>query len=170
MRERVTARVILMDPHGRILLMKGRLPSDPDAPGAWFTVGGGVEIGESILEAAAREIAEETGFLDAVLGPVVWYGEGTYYDRKRRPLVVKESYVVAHCAGGETSRDGWQPLERELVDDIRWWTLDDLIACPEDVYPLGLADMLPDILAGRYPSEPLTIRFRSAQADQDPPA
>ncbi|HEX7759883.1 MAG TPA: NUDIX domain-containing protein [Caulobacteraceae bacterium] len=167
MRERVTARVILLDPQRRILLMKGRLPSDPDGPGAWFTVGGGVEAGETILEAAAREIVEETGFLDAVLGPVVWYGEGTYHDRKRRPFVVKESYVVAHSAGGETSRDGWQPLEHELVDDIRWWTLEELIACAEDVYPLDLAKMLPDILEGRYPAEPLPIRFRDSQTRED---
>ena len=54
MKERLTARVLLLDPEDRILLMKGRLPSDPDAPGAWFTVGGGIEPGES-LEMDARE-------------------------------------------------------------------------------------------------------------------
>ena len=167
MRERITARVILMDPQRRVLLMKGRLPSDPEAPGAWFTVGGGVEAGETILEAAAREIVEETGFRDAVLGPVVWYGEGVYHDRKRRPFVVKESYVVARCAGGDLSRDGWQPLERELVDDIRWWTLEDLAACREDIYPLDLVRMLPDILEGRYPDTPLPVRFRYTLPDEE---
>jgi len=167
MRERVAARVILLDPRGRILLMKGRLPSDPDAPGAWFTVGGGLEPGETVLQAAAREIVEETGFQDAVLGPVVWYSEEILYDRKRRPLVVKQSYVVARCGGGEVSRDGWQPLERELVDDIRWWTLGDLIACPEDVYPVGLAERLPDILDGRYPPEPLILARLGAATPQD---
>jgi 8-oxo-dGTP pyrophosphatase MutT (NUDIX family) len=157
MRERVTARVILLDPDNRILLMKGRLPSDPDAPGAWFTVGGGVEEGESILQAAAREIFEETGFTDVELGPVVWYGEGIVYDRKRRPLVLKASYVVARCAGGEPSRAGWQPLESELVDDIRWWTLGDLRACPDDIYPDTLLDLLPDVIAGRYSAEPIGV-------------
>ena len=32
-RERLTARVVLLDPSGRLLLMKGRLPSRPNAPG-----------------------------------------------------------------------------------------------------------------------------------------
>ncbi|MGA0599423.1 NUDIX domain-containing protein [Caulobacter sp. KR2-114] len=170
MRERHTARVILLDADDRILLMKGRLPSDPGAPGAWFTVGGGLEAGESVLEAAAREIAEETGFTDAVLGPVVWYGEGIVYDRKRRPLVLKASYVVARCAGGEPSRAGWQPLESELVDDIRWWTLADLRACADDIYPDTLLELLPDVMAGRYPAEPLTVFVAERQPLTEDPA
>jgi 8-oxo-dGTP pyrophosphatase MutT (NUDIX family) len=152
--------VILLDPADRILLLKGRLPSDPTGPGAWYTVGGGVEDGETIHHAAAREIVEETGLTDAVLGPLVAYGEGVHYDRKRRPLVVKESYVLARTAGGALSRAGWQPLERELVDDMRWFTLGELRALDEDVYPLGLADMLPPLIAGELPAEPMPIRWR----------
>jgi len=173
MRERITARVILLDPANRILLMKGRLPSAPDAPGAWFTIGGGVEDGEGLFEAAAREILEETGFTDAVLGPVVWYGEGIVYDRKRRPLVLKASYIVARCAGGEPSRAGWQPLESELVDDIRWWALDELRACPEDIYPGTLLDLLPEVMAGRYPAEPIAVfvaAMKSPPAPSEEPA
>jgi 8-oxo-dGTP pyrophosphatase MutT (NUDIX family) len=145
-RERLTARVLLLDPQGNILLMKGRLPSDPTAPGAWFTVGGGVEPGEDLAEAATREIREETGFTDAVLGPVLWEGEQIHYDRKGRPVRVKERYMVARCAGGEPATDGWQALEREFVDDIRWWTLADLVACQEPVYPPDLAARLTKLL------------------------
>lgn len=142
MRERLTARVLLFDPAGRILLMKGRLPSDPGAPGAWFTVGGGVEPGESLAAAASREIIEETGFRDAEVGPVAWSGEQVLHDRKGRPVLFQESYLIARCAGGEPSRDGWQALEREFVDDIAWWTLADLQATSEPVFPPGLADKL----------------------------
>ena len=158
MRERHTARVLLVDPQGRILLMKGRLPGDPEAPHVWFTVGGGVEAGETTHAAAAREIVEETGLGDARLGPVVWTGEAMLHDRKRRPVHFKEAYVVAWTQGGELSRDGWRPLEREFVDDLRWWTLGELQATPEQIYPEGLADLLPDVLAGRFAAEPLVIR------------
>jgi 8-oxo-dGTP pyrophosphatase MutT (NUDIX family) len=146
MRERLTARVLLLDPQGRILLMKGRLPSDPTAPGAWFTVGGGVEPGETLGDAALREIREETGFQDASVGPVLWEGEQIHHDRKGRPVRVLERFMVARCAGGEPGREGWQALELEFVDDIRWWTQAELSACAEPVFPSDLAERLAEIL------------------------
>ena len=146
MKERLTARVLLLDADDRILLMKGRLPSDPTAPGAWFTVGGGVEPGEGLAAAAAREIREETGFTDAVIGPVLWEGEQIHHDRKGRPVRVLEHFMLARCGGGAPSVDGWQALENEFVDDIRWWTLGDLIACREPVFPTDLAERLAKLL------------------------
>jgi 8-oxo-dGTP pyrophosphatase MutT (NUDIX family) len=158
MRERRTTRVLLFDQDGRILLMRGRQPSAPDAPPVWYTVGGGAEPGETIHETAVREIFEETGLGDARLGAVVWYGEWVLLDRKQRPVLFKEHYIVAHTAGGELSRAGWQPLEHEFVDDVRWWRLDELRLAEETIYPEGLAELLPDVLAGRFPPEPLVIR------------
>ena len=160
MRESLRARVILLDGEGRILLMKGRLPSDPTAPGAWFTVGGGVDPGETLAQAAAREIVEETGLTDARLGPVVAYGETVYPDGDNEPLLFKQTYFVAWTAGGATSRDGWLPHEHDLVDDMRWWTVADLAACREAVYPLELRAMLPDLVAGRLPATPIVIAYR----------
>jgi 8-oxo-dGTP pyrophosphatase MutT (NUDIX family) len=145
-RERLTARVLLLDPQDRILLMKGRLPSDPAAPGAWFTVGGGVEAGETLAQAAVREIREETGFTVSDVGPVLWEGEQIHHDRKGRPVLIKERFMAARCDGGVPGREGWQALEREFVDDIRWWTLADLAACKEPVFPRDLAARLAGVL------------------------
>ena len=152
---RPTARVLLLDATDRILLMNGRLPGNPDRDGAWFTVGGGLEPGETWLQAAAREIVEETGITQFELGPIVWSREGPL-DIPHR-VWFDERYVVARCEGGEPTRGGWQALEHELIDDIRWWTHGDLAATRDRVFPGGLAARLPDILAGRYPAEPLAI-------------
>lgn len=153
--ERLTARVLLLDRSDRILLMKGRLPGRPDGPGSWFTVGGGVEPGETLLEAAAREILEETGITEFQLGPIVWSREGVM--RMPEPHLFRESYVLARCDGGEPDRRGWNALERELIDDIRWWTHQELLTTTDRVFPPGLAERLEDILAGRFPDTPLAI-------------
>ncbi|MFA5601317.1 MAG: NUDIX domain-containing protein [Phenylobacterium sp.] len=158
MRERLTARVLLFDPADRLLLMKGRLPSDPAGPGAWFTIGGGAEPGESVREAAAREVVEETGFAGVELGPVIWRRTATYRMAEGEPVLFLEHYFVARCAGGEPCRDAWQAHEHELVDDIRWWALPELIATPEPVYPRDIRRLAPDAAAGRWPTEPLIIR------------
>ena len=150
-RQRLTARVLLLDPLDRILLMKGRLPSDPTAPGAWFTIGGGVEPGEDLMQAAAREIIEETGLTDFELGPVLWRGEQLLRDRKQRPVRFLEHFILARCPGGEPSRAGWQALEREFVDDIRWWTQIDLAEITEPVFPRDLVSRLAELPA-RKPS------------------
>jgi 8-oxo-dGTP pyrophosphatase MutT (NUDIX family) len=141
-RVRPTARVLLLDGENRILLMKGRLPSSPSAPGAWFTVGGGIEAGESLYEAAAREVLEETGLTGVELGEVAWCGEVTLLDRKRRPVLFQDTFILARCACGEVSRSGWQALEREFVDDMRWWTLDELETTAESIWPVDLAARL----------------------------
>lgn len=156
--ERPTARVLLLDPRDRILLLKGRLPNALGGPGAWFTVGGGVEAGETFEDAASREILEETGIADAVIGPVVWLREGVL--EIPQPMLFKECYLVARCAGAEPSRDGWNALERDLIDDVRWWTLGELELTTDGVFPPGLAHRLPPILAGQFPAEPERIPWR----------
>jgi len=155
---RPSARVLLFDPRDRILLMKGRLPGAPANAGAWFTIGGGVEPGESFEAAAAREILEETGIADFQLGPVVWLREGVM--RLPKPTLIVERYVVARCEEAEPVRDGWNAVERQLIDDIRWWALQDLADTAEPVFPPGLASRLPPIAAGRFPAEPVPIPWR----------
>src|SRR6266576_3526512 len=105
-RERLTARVLLFDAKGRILLMKGRLSSQPDRAGEWFTIGGGVEAGETLEQAVRREIAEESGIEEVELGPVVWRRDLALHDRRGEPVVFREHYVVARCEGAEPDRAG----------------------------------------------------------------
>ena len=159
MRHRITVRVLLFDPTDRILLMKGRLPHRRDGPGAWFTVGGGAEPGETLRQCALREIAEETGFTNVDLGPAVWLREaiGSLVGGER--VIFKETYLAARCGLVEPVRDGWEDYEHDLIDEIRWWSLDDLARCADRIYPERLLELLPDIAAGRYPEQPLDINI-----------
>src|SRR5699024_5779123 len=70
---RRAARVLLLDDRDRLLLVRGH---DVDDPGRtwWFTLGGGIDPGESAREAAVREVQEETGLRIAegdLTGPVL---------------------------------------------------------------------------------------------------
>lgn len=156
MRERPTARVLLFDAAGSILLIKGRLPNRTES--FWYTVGGGVEAGESVLEAARREIAEETGFVDGVtLGPVVWMREAVSMLASGEMALFKEHYLVARCPGGEPSREGWEAHEVDLTDDIRWWSLAEIAATSERIYPERFVELVAGVARGDYPAEPLEI-------------
>ncbi|HEY3797586.1 MAG TPA: NUDIX domain-containing protein [Caulobacteraceae bacterium] len=159
MRERLTARVLLLDPDDRLLLIRGRLPSAPEGPSFWFTVGGEIEAGETPRAAAAREALEETGFADVTIGAEVWYSEEVFvFDDTNQPTHFKERFFVGRTAGGPLSRAGWQDVEHRLLDELRWWTLGELRLTGDTVYPEGIAELLPDVLSGRLAPAPLVIR------------
>src|SRR5215469_17862934 len=63
--QRRAARVVLLDPRNRVLLM--RYDDGPPNGSHWATPGGGLEPGETYEQAALRELAEETGWTDIVL-------------------------------------------------------------------------------------------------------
>ncbi|HEX4430366.1 MAG TPA: NUDIX domain-containing protein [Frankiaceae bacterium] len=147
--ERRTARILLLDPDLRILLMRLTLEAEPEPANTehelWVTLGGRIEPGESVLIAAQRELREETGITDARLGPVVWYGEQILMIGGR-PRSLKETFVVARSAGQTLTDSFWTAEERHAVAEMRWWSLDELATTSRTVKPPGLATLLSELL------------------------
>ncbi|WP_180933394.1 NUDIX domain-containing protein [Nocardioides ungokensis] len=57
---RTTARVLPVSARGEVLLLQGRDPARPTDL-HWVSIGGAVDGGETLVEAALRELQEETG-------------------------------------------------------------------------------------------------------------
>ncbi|MCF4140550.1 NUDIX hydrolase [Streptomyces sp. Tue 6430] len=155
---RRVARVVLLDPEDRILLLHGHEPDDP-ADDWWFTPGGGVEGDETREEAALRELAEETGITDVELGPVLWRRRCSFPFAGRR-WDQDEWYYLARTAdasGTEPRATALTELERRSVSGARWWTCRELTRAHETVYPTRLAGLLSRLLDDGPPARPVTL-------------
>jgi 8-oxo-dGTP pyrophosphatase MutT (NUDIX family) len=141
--ERRAARVLLLDPAGRVLLQNCFDPADPGQGSWWNTMGGGIDEGESPSQAAVRELVEETGLhVDvAAVGPVVHrrltefcFGGSAYRQSEDYFLVRTDPFDPAPTAHSD--------LEMQAVLGMRWWTREELRATREQVYPKELLDVL----------------------------
>ena len=148
---RRSARVILADGADRLLLF--------ESEGFWFTPGGGVEPGETIEEAATRELWEETGLRIAPdqLGPIVAETSG-YADLGFAAGMFHDLFYFQRApAGFCVDTSGWQPVEASTMSGHRWWTVAEVEASPTIVFPFELAPLARDLLAGRLPSRPIQL-------------
>jgi len=142
---RNAARVLLLDPEGRVLLVEGGDPADLAAGTWWFTPGGGLEDGEDARTAAAREAFEETGHRVAeLIGPVARRSSVFPFDG--RLIEQREQFFVAHVPVFEPTTGGWTELERRALTGLRWWTLEELRATTVTLYPEHLADLVAEQL------------------------
>jgi 8-oxo-dGTP pyrophosphatase MutT (NUDIX family) len=158
---RPSARVIVLDPAGRILLFGSRLVDPAVPPGDvlfWYTPGGGVEEGESLRQAAGRELAEEIGLVvdpQALEGPV-WLRRfvgpfaGVDIDNRETYFVLRD--VVHEVAPGELTE-----LEVLAAEPHRWWSLEEIAASGEEFAPRELAAVLPELRSRPWSGPPRIV-------------
>ncbi len=143
MRERPSARLLVTDRAGAVLLFRFR---HGDGAGGerdyWATPGGALEPGESFAQAARRELAEETGFTVARLSPPVAERRFVLTLPDGDEVWAVELFYHVTAPNEPLSRDGWSEHEHKMMIEHRWWPLDELARTMAEVYP----DDIPAIL------------------------
>lgn len=148
---RRAARIILLDDDDRVLLLRGHDSAEPSRSW-WFTVGGGLEPGEDSRLGAVRELREETGLHlepDELTGPVLT--RSAVFDFALVTCRQDEEFFLARGAHTHVHAEGWTDLEREVVDELRWWELDALdraVAQGTVVYPRNLPRLVRELAGG----------------------
>lgn len=144
---RTSARVVLLDEQDRVLLMRGNDPKTPDVS-FWFTIGGGVEPGETLRSAAVRELWEETGHTadpTALRGPI-WRRVAVFpFDGEL--IRAEELFFALRVPAFDPKPGNLTAVERRSITDNKWCTGADIVTLDhtgETVYPYHLDQLLPE--------------------------
>jgi 8-oxo-dGTP pyrophosphatase MutT (NUDIX family) len=144
LRLRRAGRVIVLDPEDRVLLFR----YDDGLPNGrhWCTPGGGLDDGEDYQAGARRELAEETGWTDVPVRSEVYEQTRTI---EHADAIVRQHERFFLARVEVTRRRLGEVADIHASDGIaawRWWTLAELDATDEVVWPARLADLIRGLL------------------------
>lgn len=143
---RRSGRIILLDPQGRVLLFRFRLSRAGKPFEFWATPGGGVEGEETDLETAHRELQEELRLSLPLEGPVHTYE--SVFEVDGRHWHGHDVFFTATCAAdAPVFTGGTEAAERDALQEMRWWPLQELEKTADSVYPPDLAAVIRRLVA-----------------------
>ena len=143
MRRRLSARLLILDEADRILLFRFVYKRGPLAgQDFWGTPGGGVEDGETW----SRRPCASWSRKPACGGRVSVQRSPAARSRCSCPTASMSCRTSATSWSGSAdnalSRDDWTDLEREVMVEHRWWSLEDLSRTEATVWPENLREMI----------------------------
>lgn len=154
---RRAVRMAVLDPGGRLLLLHIREPLHPEVGTFWELPGGGIEEGETYVDAALRELGEETGIVarPGDIGPPRWERRATFKHAGERRL--QDEVVVTvrlDDVRPKVRATQQQPEELDTYLGARWWTVAEIEESPHRFYPGRLPVYLRRFLRGEQIEEP----------------
>lgn len=131
-------RVIVLDNENRILMVR----QHHQERHVWTVPGGGIEPGETSMDAAVREVKEETG-LDVAIGRMLWHVEQLLEGKGPRFVNIFLATVIggSPALGSDPERSD----DEQVIEEVRFMSKAEL-AETDGLYPSYLKDELWDIL------------------------
>jgi 8-oxo-dGTP pyrophosphatase MutT (NUDIX family) len=140
-KHRPAVRIVCLDAADRVLLLHWQDPYDGSQ--LWEPPGGGIEPGETPLQAACRELVEETGLDPATIGEhsvtverdLVWNGNR---------YVGPEEFFLARFSADQPAlaRTGLLPDEQVNLQEQEWVPRSALAGLPGRLEPPELATVI----------------------------
>lgn len=127
---RSAARLIVFDSAHRLLLFQysGREGL------FWATPGGGLDHGEDFVAAARREAREELGATRVSLTPL-WENAIQYELRGQQIRQIEHFFLLEGDVSHQAISSQLTEHEREGINAVRWWSLDELRHPTERIFP-----------------------------------
>lgn len=151
---RLAVKLLLVDPQDRLLLIDAVDPADGST--YLYPVGGGVEPGESLHDAAAREAFEETGLTELPPGDHVWRRRHRYAFNGQ-VSDVHEEWTIHQVHHFTPIPAQLSPVEAQSILGFRWWSAAELTDTHQPTFPPNLAHLFSNLLADGLPTWPLDI-------------
>ncbi|MFC3492863.1 NUDIX domain-containing protein [Glycomyces rhizosphaerae] len=160
--DRRGARGIIVDEQDCVLFIGGY--ATPDRPARWILPGGGIDPGETMRDAAARELYEETGLRvshEDLIGPVA-----RQHYRKVHPdrtFTQENHFFLVRVERFEPRVTGGDAYEQDL--QFNWIPVDEFLTTDgfEQVEPLR--QLVKQLIGGDIPAEPVELETIGRQLD-----
>ena len=137
-KHRETARIMLVDEQNRIFLLKTHFDPEVGLPPRWLTPGGGIDSGESTLQAAVRELYEETGMTVSPedLGEPVLVASGRWdWADGLNYHTYTDTIYELKVQNFEPDTSGFTQGELRDILEYRWWTVEEILESKEPLAP-----------------------------------
>jgi 8-oxo-dGTP diphosphatase len=142
-RKRRTARVMLFDEGGAVLLIRFVVPREGGEFVFWALPGGEIEAGETEAEAAVREVREELGLELEIAGQVYRDSNQFFHQGEMQDNV--DFLFRSECGREEPRLIGFTADEREIMKEIRWWSEAEIEMSRERIFPENLAERMREL-------------------------
>ena len=155
-RLRESVRALILDEDDSVLLVRFDWEGLDLVGGFWANPGGGLEPGETRVQALQRELSEEVGLSLAGLGPEVWtktaiFPMSEWDGQVDHVHLVRVEHFAPH------PRMTREELHAEHLREIRWWTVEEMRAPDATFAPRALPALLDDLISGGLPAQPVAL-------------